>query len=285
MGEGPVRWRVMRNWAADREGSIHHDETARLKGFPSGLVPGDVHVAVVTAELVDRFGKDWYERGFLRHTFVGPVFNGEEVAFVSERSPGGNRQRAVSWRLEKRDGTVACAGSGGLMNPGEDGAPPWHDEIPAAAAGDDYDPLPHEEIGPEYEERTPHPEVGAFDQSLAGNDESEWYRTSSPWGDPIVPTVGMFSLAHRIRPPDMPAVVRREMASGMNASFDALHRGPVFYGRRYRRRAWLAGKGTSGRYAFRVVDFSLVDPEPDREVFSGRWRIKWVTSRPLLERA
>lgn len=277
---GPGRWRSLHNWAADREGSIHHDETARAKGFPSGLVPGDVHVVVVTSELVDRFGRDWYERGFLRMTFVKPVFNGEDVRFNPD-PPTGHADR-LGWELVKRDGTLVCAGNAGLAATG-DAVAPWRDD--RARDSGDYDPLPHEAVGQEYEERVHQREVGSYERTLRGNDDCPWYRDGSPWGPPVMPTVAPFDLAHRIRAPEMPAVVGREMASGMNAGFEALHRGPMFYDRPYRRRAWLAEKGVSGRYAFRTVDFSFEDADTGASVFEGRWRIKWVTSRPSLASA
>jgi hypothetical protein len=278
-------WRTVANWAADREGSIHDDATARAKGFPAGLVPGDVHVALVTGALVDRFDAAWYERGWLRLTFVRPAFNGDDLRTVIEPDEADDRQ--VAFRLERRDGDLVCAGRAGVHAPDVEPIPPWElaDAPPARAIGD-RDPLPHEPIGTEYEARTPHPEQGDYDHSLVGNDECEWYRTSSPWGPPIVPTVGPFHLAHRIRPTPPPAgsPVAAEMRSGMNAGFESLHLGPMFYGRRYRRTARLVEKGTTGRYAFRTIELAFAEDDDGADGgvvrFRGRWRIKWVSPTP-----
>lgn len=285
-------WRQVNNWARDREGSIHHDATARAKGFPAGLVPGDVHVALVTAAVVERFGPAWYERGWLRHTFVAPAYNDEELRVSLQPVSDGGGDDAVDaadaagtvdFSVDRRDGAVICAGRAGVCPEGSPLVPPWaQPDAPPPRTLGGADPLPHEPIGTQYGDRTPQPELGAFDGSLRGNDDSLWYRTASPWGEPIVPTVGPFSLAHRIRPTPAPAAITKEMQSGMNAGFEALHAGPLFYGRRYLRKARLVEKGVTGRYAFRTVEFSLqdIDARGDQPRFWGRWRIKWVTSTP-----
>lgn len=274
-------WHVVHNWAADLEGSIHHDETARSKGFPAGLLPGDVHVVLVTAAVVDRFGSPWYERGWIRQTFVAPAFNGEELRVVlEEQALLDGDDGVVDFLLERRGGDVVCAGSAGVYRPGTEPVAPWdRPDAPPPRETGSGDPLPHEPVGTWYEERTPHPEIGDFDRSLDGNDDNPWYRESSPWGDPVMPAVGPFSLAHRIRPTPAPDDLAREMRSGMNAGWEALHTGPLPYGRRWLRRAQLVAKGTKGRYGWRTVEFTLADPEEDRPRFTGRWRTTWVRSQ------
>src|SRR5204863_6582093 len=107
-------WITTHNWAADKVGGIHHDETARSKGFPAGLVTGDVTLAVACAAVVRVLGAPFFERGFIRNTFVRPAYNGEEVrAVVDESEPCAGDEALLTWRLEKRDGSLVSAGIAG----------------------------------------------------------------------------------------------------------------------------------------------------------------------------
>ena len=264
-----VTWVRLVNWAADRVGGIHHDETARAKGFPAGLVPGDVHISLFTAAVVDRVGPAWYEQGWLRQTFVAPAYTGDEAQVVVE---GDDAHLRLT--LARRDGAVICVGHAGI-DPSR--RPPWErDDLPTRPDGDGADPLPHEPVG------TPYPDVvdaitrGDVDRSIDGIDPSPWYRTASPWAEPVVPTVGVFNAAHRTRATPMPRVIAHAMRAGVNARFEAVHLAPMRFDTSYLRRARLVAKGIRGRYASRTVELSYEDPATGAVAFRGRWRIKWV---------
>lgn len=272
-------WLVARNAVSDRAGSIHDDAAARSLGFPGGLVGGNVQVAAVTRTLTDVLGPPWYERGFLRHTWVKPVYDSEQLqATVTELDRGGTDECLVDVKLHKRDGTLVVAGFAGLCAPDAERVPPWRHAMSRPERDvDGYDPLP-ERPGEEYPdgEITITPQY--VERSLAGLDDSAWYHDASPWGDAVVPTVAQLVLGGFGRP-DTPRPVAREMLAGMNATSEILQTGPLFVGRTYRRRAALAAKGAAGRYAFRTIEFETFD-ESGVRVAWFRWKIKWVTTRP-----
>jgi hypothetical protein len=266
---------VARNWASDRVGSIHHDATARSKGFPAGLVTGDVTLALVQRALVSRWATDFLDRGWMVHTFVAPAYNGDELRVDLQPEAGLPCDAdVVSFRLVRRDdGSALSVGRAGVYESGVAAVGPWWrpDHVPPSG-GDGGDPLPHEPAGTRYENRTAHAEPGEFATSL---DDNPWYTESSPWGEPVMPPVAPFNLAHRIRPTRGPEDVAAEMRSGMNSRWEAVHRGPLRYGRRYLRTAQMVEKATKGRYGYRTVEFALHDPE-EGTPFEGRWRIAWV---------
>lgn len=266
---GPLtqgEWQRVVNWASERAGGIHHDETARAKGFPAGLVPGDVHVSMLTAAIVDRVGPAWYEHGWLQQTFVTAAYTGDEARALVE----GDDDRHLVLSLERRDGTVLCAGHAGVD---PDGPAPW-----APIRDDGGDPLPHEPVGTAYPEVVETFTRADVDRSIDGIDPSPWYRTESPWGGPVVPTVGVFNAIHRTRATPMPKEIGRAMRAGMNARFEAVHLAPIRFDVPYVRRAHLAAKGIGGRYASRTVELSYTEAASGLVAFRGRWRIKWVHS-------
>lgn len=280
---------VLRNWLADvaTDGSIHHDATARALGFPSGLVPGDVHLVITAKVMVDRFGPAWFERGWYRHTFVAATYDGEEARIeVDELPPLPGDEARIDVRLVRvsDEATVGAASGGIYRDDAGDGADPWErpDRLPDRE-GDGYDPLPHEPLGTEWPSWLVTADADAFAGSLAaGSDDTPWYRTESPWGPPIVPLVGPFNQAHRMKAPPIPPAIGRELRSGVNARFECRWAGPLFVGTPYRRRARTVAKGASGRFAHRVVQFALSDPDDGQTPFTARWHVKWATSRPVL---
>ena len=74
------------NTAKASENKIHDDATARRFGFKGGLV-GGVHVYAYMAHMpVQRWGRDWLERGTGEARFGKPVYEGEiaEIAAVED---------------------------------------------------------------------------------------------------------------------------------------------------------------------------------------------------------
>ena len=70
---------VAHNPATASENKIHEDSVARDYGFRGGLVPGVVVYAYMTRVALDRWGRDWLERGTMSARFFVPVYEGQEV--------------------------------------------------------------------------------------------------------------------------------------------------------------------------------------------------------------
>jgi len=70
------------NTASVSENKIHDDTVAQRLGFGGGLVPGVDVFAYMTHPVVDRWGRDWLERGTLSARFLAPVYDGEVAAVV-----------------------------------------------------------------------------------------------------------------------------------------------------------------------------------------------------------
>jgi acyl dehydratase len=73
-----------RNTSLTGENPIHHEDVARLHGFPGALVPGVNVYAYVTEPLVARFGAAWLERGTAALRLLRPVLDGEELTVSGE---------------------------------------------------------------------------------------------------------------------------------------------------------------------------------------------------------
>jgi acyl-coenzyme A thioesterase PaaI-like protein len=70
---------VAHNPATASENKIHEDSVARDYGFRGGLVPGVVVYAYMTRAPLERWGRDWLERGTMAARFLLPVYEGQEV--------------------------------------------------------------------------------------------------------------------------------------------------------------------------------------------------------------
>ena len=64
------------NTAKDSENKIHDDTVARKFGFSGGLVPGVDVYAYMTHPAVERWGRDWLERGAGDCRLIKPVYEG-----------------------------------------------------------------------------------------------------------------------------------------------------------------------------------------------------------------
>ncbi len=64
------------NTAKDSENKIHDDTVARKYGFSGGLVPGVDVYAYMTHPAVQRWGRDWLERGTGDCRLIKPVYEG-----------------------------------------------------------------------------------------------------------------------------------------------------------------------------------------------------------------
>lgn len=84
------------NTAPDSENRIHDDRVAVQYGFRGGLVPGVTVYGYMVPAIVQRFGRDWLERGTIDVRFLAPCYEGETVVarcvdstVTAEREDGG----------------------------------------------------------------------------------------------------------------------------------------------------------------------------------------------------
>jgi|GEM_PF-674803 len=275
--EGP--WMQAPNMSKDAVGSIHDDEQARKLGFRAALIGGSVLSAFMTPALVERYGKDWYERGFLKLSFIRPIYETDAFRIVfDEQMPASGDQRLDRLSLEKNDGERAVLGYAGLARSAADAVPVWQraGEPPAATpAAAEHDPLPAEPIGTARPPRviTVTPEQSA-NRRAAAADGSPWYMEHSPWGGPIVPTFMYFLINMGNGTPRAGDPAAGAARAGMNGTFQLLLTGPMFARQPYTLRSQLAEKGFSGRTAFRTAEYTLADAN-ERVVATVRQKVKW----------
>ena len=67
------------NTAPDSENQIHDDRVARTYGFRGGLVPGVTVYGYMIPPVLERFGRDWLERGAMTLRLLAPCYEGETV--------------------------------------------------------------------------------------------------------------------------------------------------------------------------------------------------------------
>ena len=67
------------NFAEESANKIHSDDVAKDYGFAGGLVPGIAVYGYMTHPMVERFDRDWLDRGHMDAKFIKPVYDGEPV--------------------------------------------------------------------------------------------------------------------------------------------------------------------------------------------------------------
>ena len=112
------------NTAKVSENKIHDDEVARKFGFGGGLVPGVDVYAYMTHLPVERWGREWLERGTGECRFSKPTYDGDEVTVSASESDG-----ALDIKLECR-GVLCATGTATLPPPA---AAPSLGEFPKVA--------------------------------------------------------------------------------------------------------------------------------------------------------
>jgi acyl dehydratase len=114
------------NTAKSSENKIHDDATARRFGFKGGLV-GGVHVYAYMSHLpVQRWGRDWLERGTGEARFAKPVYEGDIAEMTATEDADG-----LSLQVDSV-GVLCATGRAGL--PEAAGAMPNVGEFPSVAA-------------------------------------------------------------------------------------------------------------------------------------------------------
>jgi acyl dehydratase len=104
------------NTAKASENKIHDDEVAKKFGFGGGLVPGAIVYAYMTHLPLERWGRDWLERGTVECRFSKPVYDGDQVTVTAAERNG-----VLDISLECR-GVVCATGTASL--PGAAPSPP-----------------------------------------------------------------------------------------------------------------------------------------------------------------
>src|SRR5438105_3904205 len=87
------------NTSKQSENKIHDDAVARRFGFSGGLVPGVDVLAYMTHLPVEKWGRDFLERGLMEARFVKPVYDGEVAELTATESGG-----ILSIEVHSRDG-------------------------------------------------------------------------------------------------------------------------------------------------------------------------------------
>jgi len=96
------------NTAKASENKIHDDEVAKKFGFGGGLVPGAIVYAYMTHLPLERWGREWLERGTAECRFSKPVYDGDKVTVTATERDG-----VLDISLECR-GAVCATGTASL---------------------------------------------------------------------------------------------------------------------------------------------------------------------------
>ncbi len=274
------QWRRAINLSADDVGTIHDENQAQDLGFKAALIGGTITCAFAVDRLVDRFGPDWYERGFLKQAFIAPLYEVDDFQVVLEAlEPHEGDDALVSVALEKRDGTQVTVGYAGLASDAATASPPWERAGEPAPPPGDGDPLPDVPLGTAF---APYTRIVAIEDSESRRavvgDDSPWYTTASPWGGPIAPSY-MYMLLGSGGAPDGGFRPNPPFRAGMNGTFQLLQSGPLMIGDEYTLSGTLVEKGFSTRTAYRTNEFEVTNSSGDR-VAIARQKIRWMGKRP-----
>jgi len=128
------------NAATASENKIHDDAVARRHGFAGGLVPGITVFGYLTRPVVEAWGREWLERGFMAARFRQPIYEGDDVSVVGWTAVDDDVMTAD---LEARNGSdEVCAIADARLAPTRPAIPSLDDypETPLPAAR--LDPTP-----------------------------------------------------------------------------------------------------------------------------------------------
>ncbi|MFV0281385.1 MAG: hypothetical protein ACK5JM_11600 [Rhodoblastus sp.] len=115
------------NTAIASENKIHSDEVAQSFGFVGALVPGVEVYAYMTHIPVERWGRNWLERGGAASRFLKPVYDGK-TARITARGYNG----ALNLNVESE--SVVCAEGQAFM--AEAATAPAFDSLPLGTLPD-----------------------------------------------------------------------------------------------------------------------------------------------------
>lgn len=260
-------WRKLVNLAAESAGSIHDDATAQAMGFEGGFVPGSTVASAGFPAIVNRYGRQWFEGGWFSFKFITPVYTHEEVREVAEPS---GRDDDITISIVNREGRVASVGRAGLGTElGPLGA--WDPGVDGTSDTEGH--MGHLQIGADYGEIRFTVGLEQVSRMLeAAGDASDWLRTESPWGRPVVAPEQLVGVGM--------GMSREELTWGDEArgpliwaEHSVVTRRPLFLDEQYRMTSRLADKGRSGRTVFVQTEFAVSD-ESGAELARGRQKLK-----------
>src|SRR5262245_30863820 len=260
-------WRRLVNRAANAEGSIHDDKTARSLGFEGGFVPGTtVGTAALTAVLA-HYGWEWMNGGWYSFTFVSPVYVSEEVREVAQ-SLDGSGDIAVT--VVNRDGRTCASGRAGLGTELGMGKA-WDPAADGTSGPEVLALMPVGTVYPPEETTCTAADVEDLLRS-AGVENSAWYQTASPLGPPVIMPEWIFGPALRIiRRPGVVQLGDEAKPPAMWAHHMLVVERPMLLDRPYTISETLVDKGRSGRTLFVTSEFEV-------RAAIGRHRSKWFAS-------
>jgi len=180
--KGPL-W-AARNWSADAgAGSIHDDVTAAELGFRGGTVAGDVHMNQFPPVLIRIFGDEWFEHGNLSLSFKNATVDLEKVQVFARPLRTGESQTEV-W-MERDDGLLVATGTAAVgdhscselrrkdLRPCEPAQLRILNRLHAGMSLGSYEVF-----------ADPAKQFHRYDSHLI-SDPLDWYRRTSPWGEPV----------------------------------------------------------------------------------------------------
>lgn len=101
------------NSAKASENRIHDDATAQRLGFRGGLVGGVLVYGYMSHQPLQRWGRDWVERGTAKARFAKPVYEGDTAEVTATETAGGLDLEVHSGGRLCATGTAALAPAGG----------------------------------------------------------------------------------------------------------------------------------------------------------------------------
>jgi acyl dehydratase len=124
------------NTARDSENKIHDNEVARRFGFGGGLVPGVDVYAYMSHLALERWGRDWLQRGTATCRLLKPVYDGETAIASAALTADGLEIKVESRGELCATGTAALPADPAPPPAGfPDGPPPPAARPPADEAG------------------------------------------------------------------------------------------------------------------------------------------------------
>jgi acyl dehydratase len=91
------------------ENKIHDDTVAQKLGFTGGLVPGVEVFAYASHLVVQKWGRDWLERGQMEARFLKPVYDGRTAVVTAHETAGTLELKVESEGLLCATGTASLA--------------------------------------------------------------------------------------------------------------------------------------------------------------------------------
>jgi acyl dehydratase len=102
---------VAHNDATDSGNPMHDDAAARALNFKGALVPGITVFGYMTHSLIERFGVEWLDQGFMQVRFRRPVYAGETLTIETHDDDTG---QTINIEVQNPDGELCVVGRGSM---------------------------------------------------------------------------------------------------------------------------------------------------------------------------